>query len=162
MLSLTRSGSRWLGHGRLAPFARLGTLENPLGRRNLSRPRSLPPEPPRPLADGLLLGGGTCSPCRTDSKPSDPRMNPRVRATVAYAPALALVVVGLIALTSSSGASPPSCTCTPGPNGTVCPPCAPVAVPTPLGPFLLVAAGIYTLAMLLVRLTLRLNRPARG
>ena len=89
-------------------------------------------------------------------------MNTRVRASVVYAPALVLLAAGLIALTSSSGASPPSCTCTPGPNGTVCPPCAPVAVPTPLGPFLLVAAGIYTLAMLLVRLTLRLNRPARG
>lgn len=85
-------------------------------------------------------------------------MGPRARTAASYAPGLVLFVVGLIALVAFPLGGPPPCTCSTGPNGTVCPPCASYAYPlAPLGLLLLVASGFYTLAAFLVRLTLRLN-----
>ena len=89
-------------------------------------------------------------------------MGPRARAAASYAPGLVLFVAGLIALVAIPFGGYPTCTCSTGPNGTVCPTCASVAVATPLGLLLIVASGIYVLSAFLVRLTLRLNPPIRG
>ncbi len=90
-------------------------------------------------------------------------MGPRARAAASYAPGLVLFVAGLIALVAIPFGGYPTCPCSTGPNGTVCPTCAPVAVPVvPLGLLLIVASGIYVLSAFLVRLTLRLNPPIRG
>ncbi len=85
-----------------------------------------------------------------------------LRALALYAPGLALFVVGIVALVAIPVGGPPPCTCSTGPNGTVCPPCAPVATSlVPLGLLLLVASGIYVLSAFLVWLTSRLNTPDR-
>ncbi len=90
-------------------------------------------------------------------------MKPWLRTLVLYAPGLALFVAGIVVLVAVPVGSPPPCTCSTEPNGTVCPPCAPVAqAPVPPGLLLVVASGIYALSAFLVRLTARLNPPIRG
>ena len=90
-------------------------------------------------------------------------MGPRARAVASYAPGLVLFVAGLIALVAIPWGGPPPCTCSAGPNGTVCHTCASFATPSvSLGLLLLVASGIYVLSAFLVRLTFRLNPPNRG
>ncbi len=84
-----------------------------------------------------------------------------LRALVLYAPGLALFVAGIVLLVGTPVGSTPPCTCYTGPNGTVCPPCAPVSTPAPFGLLLLVASGLYALSAFLVRLTIRWNPPSR-
>jgi hypothetical protein len=88
-------------------------------------------------------------------------MSPRSRALAVYVPGSVLLAAGLLAvLTAPTIVGSHSCPCTTDPNGTVCPPCAPPApAVNPLGPLLLLAAGVYTGAVYLVRRGSRSSPP---
>ena len=76
-----------------------------------------------------------------------------LRTFLLYLPGIALFVAGVVVLLvmpTVSGST--SCPCTTGPNGTVCPPCAPPALSiNPLGPLLILASPFYALAVYLIR-----------
>lgn len=92
-------------------------------------------------------------------------MHPRVLAAIiSYAPGLALLLAGIVVLVTTPWATPLTCSCSPGPNGTPeCSPCPSGEVIHPAGPLLVFGAAVYALAAFLLSRYLRSrDRPKAG
>jgi hypothetical protein len=76
-----------------------------------------------------------------------------LQAFLLYLPGIALFVTGVVVLlVMPTVSASTSCTCTTGPNGTICPPCASPALSiNPVGPLLILASPFYALVVYLIR-----------